>query len=193
MPGPRAPVGSAPPDPLDVVTTERLVLRPWQPDDFDRLTKVWARPEVWQFPMKRGFQPAETARWLQARLDRQDDPTGPVLRAACDRRSGTLLGFIGLSVPLFLPEILPAVEVGWRLDPDWWGQGLATEGAGAMVSYGFETLGLDRVWSIYEPDNVASGRVMEKLGMRLERETTHPQLGVRLRVMALDRPDHTRT
>jgi RimJ/RimL family protein N-acetyltransferase len=194
---PAIPAGPAiPPDPLDTVTTPRLVLRAWEPTDLDPLTEIWAQREVWEFPLHRGLTAEETARWLERQLARQQEPVEPLLRAACDRSTGTLLGFIGLSVPTFLPEILPAVEVGWRLDPQWWGRGLATEGARALVAYGFDQLGLTRIWSIYEPENSPSGRVMDKLGMHLERETTHPELGVPLRVLVIDRPaagDHTRT
>jgi RimJ/RimL family protein N-acetyltransferase len=178
------------------VTTSRLVLRAWELTDLDRLIEIWAQREVWEFPLHRGFTAEETARWLERQLARQQERVEPVLRAACDRSTGTLLGFIGLSVPTFLPEILPAVEVGWRLDPGWWGRGLATEGARAMVDYGFDQLGLTRIWSIYEPENAASGRVMEKLGMHVERETTHPELGVPLRVLVIHGPTapvHTRT
>jgi RimJ/RimL family protein N-acetyltransferase len=86
-------------------------------------------------------------------------------------------------------QVMPTVEVGWRLDPDYWGHGLATEGGRAALSFAFETLGLDEIVSIYEPDNVASGRVMEHLGMRPERDTVHPTLGVPLRVYRIDRPE----
>lgn len=78
-----------------------------------------------------------------------------------------MIGFIGLSVPGFLPAVLPAVEVGWRLARDVWGQGLATEGGRASIQHGFGALGLDRIVSIIHPHNVASRRVAEKLDMTL--------------------------
>ncbi|MFF8913328.1 GNAT family N-acetyltransferase [Streptomyces sp. NPDC015032] len=59
-----------------------------------------------------------------------------------------MAGFTGLSVPDFMPELLPAVEVGWRLGRAHWGQGLATEAAAAAVRFGFEDCGVDRVVSI---------------------------------------------
>jgi RimJ/RimL family protein N-acetyltransferase len=85
-----------------------------------------------------------------------------------------LTGFVGLSVPAWLPEVMPAVEVGWRLHPDHWGQGLATEGGRASIEYGFDRIGLDLIISIYYPRNAASGRVMQKLGMRPWRRTIDP-------------------
>ncbi len=76
------------------------------------------------------------------------------------------MGFAGLSVPTFLPEVLPAVEVGWRLDPVVWGRGYATEGASAALDEAFTTLGLPEVCSICQSDNRASVRVAER---RLDR------------------------
>ncbi len=98
-------------------------------------------------------------------------------------KSGELAGWAGLSVPAFLPEILPAVEVGRRLGERYRGLGYATEAGRAWVRFGFEERKLESIVSIYEPDNEASGRVMPKLGFTMQRETTHPVYGVRLHVM----------
>jgi len=103
------------------------------------------------------------------------------------RSSGRLIGFAGLSLPEFLPEILPTVEVGWRLAADQWGKGLGTEAARAALDFGFGHAGLDRIVSIHQVGNVASGRIMEKLGMRLGRETTDPSCGRPVRVYELSR------
>ena len=81
-----------------------------------------------------------------------------------ERASGSLVGWAGLAVPHFLPQILPAVEVGWRLSGAARGRGFATEAGAAAVEFGFTSGGLERIVSIYEPENTASGRVMEKLG-----------------------------
>ena len=78
-------------------------------------------------------------------------------------------------MPHFLPEILPAVEVGWRLAAVARGRGYATEAGAAAVAFGFTAGGLERIVSIYEPQNVASGRVMEKLGFTPWIETTGPR------------------
>lgn len=85
--------------------------------------------------------------------------------------------------------MLPTVEVGWRLHPDHWGVGLATEGGRASLEYAFDRVGLDRVISIYDPENVASGRVMAKLGMRPWRRTTDPARGNVLAVYELTRQE----
>ena len=103
------------------------------------------------------------------------------------------IGYIGLAIPMFLPEILPAVEIGWRLDHAVWGRGLATEGARACLPVAFDDLGLDSLVSIAHTENVASIRVMEKLGMHPEGDTRHPEQGWPLRIHRLSRAQWERT
>jgi RimJ/RimL family protein N-acetyltransferase len=94
------------------------------------------------------------------------------------RRDGNFIGFTGLSIPMFDAPFTPCVEVGWRLAVDYWGQGLTTEGAKAMVRYGFATLGLGELVSFAVPANARSRRVMEKLGMshNADDDFDHPRL-----------------
>jgi len=66
-------------------------------------------------------------------------------------------------------------------------RGFATEAGHEWIRYGFEEIGLESIVSIYEPANIASGAVMRCLGFRLDRETTHPALGVGLHVMSLSK------
>lgn len=80
---------------------------------------------------------------------------------------------------------MPVPEISWRLHPTYWGRGLATEAAGPCSSMGSTTLGFDQIVSIYEPENVASERIMERIGMAVDRDTLHPEKGVPLRVYRL--------
>jgi RimJ/RimL family protein N-acetyltransferase len=77
----------------------------------------------------------------------------------------TFAGFIGLSVPSFEAPFTPCVEIGWRLAPEYWGLGYATEGARTVLDFAFRELGLDEVVSFTVPANLRSRRVMEKIGM----------------------------
>jgi RimJ/RimL family protein N-acetyltransferase len=129
----------------------------------------------------------ETTGFLERVLARYESD-GFGIEALLDRGSGTMIGWAGLAVPHFLPEILPAVEVGWRLSGPWRGRGLATEAGAAALEFGFTTGGLERIVSIYEPENVASGRVMENLGFSPWRTTTGPR-GNEVVVMELTRED----
>lgn len=162
--------GACPPirGPLGGTTTPRLVLRPFAATDVDLLVPIFAKPAVWEFPYGRGFSRQET----QAFLDQQVShwtAYGFGCWLASEAGSGRPLGYVGLSVPTFLPELLPAVEVGWRFDPDVWGRGYASEGAVAALHYGFETLGLAKICSVPQSENQASVRVAERIGMRLDR------------------------
>ena len=134
---------------------------------------MFAKPEVWRFPFGRGLTTQETHEFLQAQLDHWSS-SGFGLWLAVERSTATAVGFIGLSVPTFLPEVLPAVEVGWRLDPIFWGRGYATEGAGAALDEAFATLGLPVVVSIPQSDNAPSVAVAVRLGMRLDRSVVIP-------------------
>jgi RimJ/RimL family protein N-acetyltransferase len=173
---------------LGEVRTPRLQIRPWQPGDLERLVEIFAKPEVWHFPFGRGFTREETEAFLDRGLEHRGSKT-PVPAAAVDLATETLIGYITLSVPDYLPEVMPAIEIGWRLDPPYQGQGLATEGARSVLRYGFCEMSLSEILSIYEPDNVASGRVMEKIGMRFSGDTTHPYFGVPLRIYRLTRAE----
>jgi RimJ/RimL family protein N-acetyltransferase len=159
--------------PLGDATTDRLHLRRMRADDVDALAPVFAKDAVWRFPYGRGFTRAETKAFVDAQV-RDWDECGFACWVASERQGGRVVGFVGLSVPRFLPEILPAVEVGWRFDPDVWGRGYATEGATAALDEAFGTLGLQQVCSVPQADNPPSVRVAERLGMRLARTVTVP-------------------
>lgn len=166
------------------LTTSRLSLRPLTMDDLDDLTALHAEESFWRFPFGRAWSRSETESFLERRIAIYQDP-GVAVSAVVVAATGELAGWAGLAVPTFLPEILPAVEVGWRLGEKYRGLGFATEAGGEWVRFGFEELNLESIVSIYEPENVASGVVMRRLGFTLERETTHPTLGVRIHVMSL--------
>jgi RimJ/RimL family protein N-acetyltransferase len=167
--------GDAPPiaAPLGDVTTERLDLRRFDGSDLDELAEVFSHREVWEFPYGRALTRAETATFLDAQIDHWDTYAFGcwVARTLHDQR---IVGYVGLSVPTFLPEILPAVEVGWRFAPAAWGNGYATEGAGAALDQAFTTLRLERVCSVPQAGNPASARVAERLGMTLSRRVSIP-------------------
>ena len=170
--------------PLPERMTDRLDLRRFRSDDLDELTVVFENPEIWQFPYGRAFTRRETSTFLDAQIQEWDE-CGFGCWIAREKRRNRVIGFVGLSVPMFLPEILPAVEVGWRFDPAVWGRGFASEGARAAFEEGFDTLGLDEICSVPQADNPASSRVCDRIGMRLEREVTIPTNSRRRALTAL--------
>jgi RimJ/RimL family protein N-acetyltransferase len=171
---------------IPTLTTDRLVLRPFIAADLDELAPIHAEEAFWWYPLRRGVSRAETEEFLERVIGRYESD-GFGLEAAVDRASGAMIGWAGLAVPHFLPEILPAVEVGWRLASSHHGRGLATEAGAAALRWGFTEGGLDRVVSIYEPANVASGRVMERLGFTHWLRTRGEMHGEDIDVMELTR------
>ena len=159
--------------PLGDVTTARLELRRFRSEDLDALAVLFEKKEVWKFPYGRGFTREETEAFLSTQLEEWNS-CGFGCWLAIERDSDQVIGYVGLSVPDFLPEILPAVEVGWRFDPAMWGLGYASEGARAALAEAFTTMGLDEVCSVPQRDNPASSNVCERIGMRFEREVAIP-------------------
>lgn len=169
--------------------TERLVLRRWDPvADLDPYAALCADPAVMRFIGNGVTQTrAESAGRLRA-FEQLWQERGFGLFALELTSTGELIGFTGLAVPDFLPQIMPAVEIGWRLGPAHWGHGYATEAARSVLSFGFDRVHLERVVSVHAVGNDASANVMRKIGMRLERETVHPGNGRAVPVFAIDRP-----
>lgn len=132
--------------------------------------------------MQRGMRRDETEAFLARRLAEWDRQGWGLWAVTLDDR---LVGYTGFTLPTFLPEVMPVPEVGWRIHPSHWGRGLATEAARSALHYAFGTLQFDQVVSIYQPENLASGRVMARIGMSVDRDTVHPELGFPLRVYRL--------
>jgi RimJ/RimL family protein N-acetyltransferase len=148
---------------LPPLETERLILREWRRADREPFARMNADARVMEH-----FPACLTREESDAGVDRIEahfEAHGFGLLAAEVRASGAFAGFIGLSVPAFQAHFTPCVEIGWRLSPEYWNRGLATEGALSVLQFAFETLALDEVVSFTVPANLASRRVMEKIGM----------------------------
>ena len=145
------------------VKTERLILRRWRDSDRLPFQQMNADLRVMEF-MPARLSSAESDA-LADRIEQHFEDHGFGLFAVDLVETGSFIGYIGLYVPKFHAHFTPAVEIGWRLAFDYWGKGLATEGARAALYYGFNTLGLEQIVSFTVPANLRSRRVMEKLGM----------------------------
>ena len=167
------------------IETPRLVLRPWDETDVPPFAAINADPEVMRWISDGSVRDEQQTRTLVAEIGELWDAEGYGLFAVEIRETGELAGFTGLAVPRFLPEVMPAVEIGWRLGRSCWGRGLATEAARAALRFAILERGLERLVSIVQVGNGASERIMVKLGMRLDRETVAPGTGRPLRVYAI--------
>lgn len=169
-----------------ILETERLILRRWEDRDREQFAALNADPEVMRYlgpgiPLTR-----EESDGLVDRIEAGFDEHGFGLWCVDPRDDAvSCIGFTGLAIPTFLPEVLPAVEIGWRLARPYWGRGLATEAATAVMHHAFDTVGLDRVVSIRDLHNDASRRVMEKIGLLHDHDTVVPATGVQCSVYVL--------
>ncbi|MDX2593102.1 MULTISPECIES: GNAT family N-acetyltransferase [Streptomyces] len=168
------------------IRTPRLLLRPWHDDDLVPMADIHADPRVMRWIDDGSVRDLELTAEDIERWEEEWDEEGFGLFAVELLASGELIGFAGLSVPEWLPEVMPAVAVGWRIGSQFWGQGYASEAAHATLEFALQDRGLDRVISINRVGDNASENVIRKLGMVFERETAHPAHGYPLRVHAID-------
>ncbi|HLQ61414.1 MAG TPA: GNAT family N-acetyltransferase, partial [Candidatus Acidoferrales bacterium] len=159
---------------LKTLTTKRLHLRGWRPEDEAPFAAINADPEVARYLRGRPETAEETAALLE-RIRQHWQKWGYGLWAVERIADLRFIGFVGFSHHGWFQD---RVELGWRLSRECWGHGLATEGAQAALAYGLETLGLEQIISVIHRDNAASRRVAEKIGMHLEREAQHEDLPI---------------
>ena len=144
-----------------VIETERLVLRELTEADFDAAREILGDARV-MYAWEHGFSDAETRAWIAENIARYRRDGFSYL-AAVERGSGALAGFIGPLVETVDGE--RRMGVAYILGKNFWGQGYATEGAAACIDYAFDQLGADEVIAEIRPENSASRRVAERLGM----------------------------
>jgi RimJ/RimL family protein N-acetyltransferase len=163
-------------DATAVLETSRLILRRWSPSDREPFARLNADPRVMEF-FPECLSREESHRLADA-IEAHFQRHGFGLFAAELRSEGCFIGYVGLSVPDFQTHFTPCVEIGWRIAAAHWNRGLATEGARAALAYAFGALRLKELVSFTVPANVASRRVMEKIGMtrRPEDDFDHPGL-----------------
>lgn len=150
---------------LPVLLTPRLRLRPFDVNDagdVHRLAGDFAVADT-TLAIPHPYEDGMAERWI-ATLPEEFAAGRQVVLAVADRATAALIGAIGL---ILRPEHSRA-ELGYWIGRPFWGRGYATEAAGAMLRYGFETLGLHRLYACHFARNPASGRVLEKVGMQRE-------------------------
>jgi RimJ/RimL family protein N-acetyltransferase len=159
--------------------TERLELRPVRDEDVDRILEYRNLPEVTRWLLRTEVEPdAFRAAWRRA----IEDPDDHVRAVTLD---GRVIGTVSLDVVdgMGQPGMPPRTEahLGYTFDPAYAGHGYATEAAAAMIAYAFGQLGVRRITAGCFADNLASVRILEKVGMRREQhgvaDSWHAELG----------------
>jgi len=151
--------------------TDRLQLRMWKPEDTEPYIQMFAEPEVARFLGTHG-QPLnrfDAWRSLAVQIGHWH-LNGFGMFAVIERSSGDFVGRIGA----LQPEGWPGFEIGWALRTKYWGRGYATEAVKACIRWAFTDLQKSHLISVIDPDNVQSIRVAERVGEKLEGQTSLP-------------------
>ena len=154
---------------MNILTeTDRLILRSWNPDtEAEQAFQIYSHPEVSRFlgaPDKTVEERREKLR--QRNQKHQDMKEGSGYWAIREKVTGEILGTLILQrLPDGAGHLTPEWEVGWHLKKSAWGKGYATEAGKAAIDYGFITLKLPVIYAVVKPENQASIRVTQRLGM----------------------------
>jgi len=148
---------------VNEIRTERLLLRKWRSTDREPFAALNADPRVMKhFPNVLSREESNAA---VDRVDIHWATHGFGVWIVEIPNADPFIGCVGLLVPQFEAHFTPCVEILWRLVPQYWNQGYATEAARAALQFGFERLNLPEIVALTVPANAASRRVMEKIGM----------------------------
>lgn len=147
------------------LTTERLTLRPFTSAYADAVTALVSdrRIAVDTLAIPHPYDRSMAESWLAGHAEAFATGQSATF-AATEHASGTLVGCVGLGIN----HEHRRAEIGWWVGVPWWGRGYCTEAAAAVMRWAFETLDLQRIDAHHLTRNAASGRVMQKLGMRHE-------------------------
>ena len=141
------------------IETQRLRIRSFQPNDWQGVYDYTSDPAVMMYIPEGPFTPEQAKAFVAENMGEQARAVTVLLKTG-----DMLVGHMEFH-PWFAPQ---TYEIGWIFNRAYHGHGYATEAAMAMLQYSFETLHLHRIIATSQPENVASWRVMEKLGMRRE-------------------------
>ena len=147
------------------IETDRLILRPFELSDEEAVFSICSEKEIAANTrtIPHPYPREQAAVWIKSQPEMWTAGKAAVF-AVCLKSSGQLVGAVGLQIA----EMDQNAELGYWVDKDHWGQGIATEASAAAVEFGFRTLELHKIHAHYMARNPASGRIMEKIGMTKE-------------------------
>ena len=155
------------------IETARLYLRQFTPDDLDDLYRIHSDPAIMKYIGKGVRTRSETETAIHTMLQCWEQNNFGMW-ALVHKIDGKMIGRCGLA---FLDKT-PEVELGYAIDKVYWNQGLVTEASFASLKYGFEILQLERIVAIARPENIASQRVIQKVGMKYEKNARYYEIDV---------------
>ena len=150
------------------IQTQRLVLRPLKSGDLDAIHRLWTAPGVRRYLWDDEIIPRDRTEDILQENERLFTEKSFGLWGGWSQTRERLIGFSGFWYFREPPE----PEILYGIADDLWGRGYASEMAAAMVAYGFEKLNVPKIIGSTDAPNVASSRVMEKLGFQLDKRET---------------------
>lgn len=157
-----------------VFTSPRLGFRAWESSDFEDLFLLVSDPKVMKFfpsvlSEKQAFGTLN-------KLKESFEKNGYTYFAVDLLNENKFIGFIGLYLQEFESAYTPCIDIGWRLLPQFWNQGFASEGAERCIQFAFEDLNISQLRAFCSLTNLPSERVMQKIGMEKIGTFMHPLL-----------------
>lgn len=153
---------------MKILETERLILRHLVMEDLDELFILYSDPEIRKYFPEGVLNYEDTKEELEWHMNGHPRHPELGLWATIHKETGKFIGRCGL-LPWRIDDRLE-IEIAYLIDKKFWGQGLASEAAAGIREYAFSTLGLSRLVCLIDPDNTASQKVAEKVGMTLEKK-----------------------
>jgi RimJ/RimL family protein N-acetyltransferase len=147
-----------------MLESERLILRKFEKNDLDSIHAMRNDADVMRYIREVSLAREESAKWMDL-ISALWENEGIGYCAVVEKETGDVAGWCGTWK---IPET-GEIEVGYAIAKEKWGNGYATEAAAAAVDHAFRRLKLERIVAVAYPENTASIRVMEKLGMKFVR------------------------
>jgi ribosomal-protein-alanine N-acetyltransferase len=153
------------------IETERLIIKPYCMEDLEDLYKIYSDQKVMAF-IPEGIM---TREWVKNLIEwmveycYEKNTQDKIIKfgvSVVNKETKRVIGWCGLGSLDCMPD---DVEIFYGLSSEYWGQGLVTEAAIAMLHYGFDIIGLKQIIAVVKPDNIASKKVIEKIGMKFEK------------------------
>lgn len=151
---------------IDIIETDRLIIREFSEGDFNSVHTYASKAEVTKYLPFGPNNEKDTELFLKKVMGyRLQNPRCDYEFAVVLKESNTLLGGCGIHITNIGNR---EASIGYCFDNQFWGNGYASESAGAVIDFGFQRLNLHRIFATCHPDNIGSARVMEKVGMTKE-------------------------
>ncbi|MBT8275171.1 MAG: GNAT family N-acetyltransferase [Bacteroidia bacterium] len=148
------------------IETDRLILRDMEEYDVEGIFALDSDPDVHEYLGKNPITTMKQAREVIDYVRNQYKKHGIGRWAVIDKKTNDFIGWSGLKFETTVREEFDYYDLGYRFRKKYWGKGIATETAIASLKYGFEKLKLDEISGAADVDNLASNKILQKVGLK---------------------------